>query len=83
MRDVGFGAEDLAQVNPLFVTYNGKGEVEGVKYDRLSVVFVNAFNEQQSQIENLQKLIEAQQQQINSLKKLVCASEPQAGVCQH
>ncbi|MGH9963092.1 MAG: tail fiber domain-containing protein, partial [Pyrinomonadaceae bacterium] len=45
--DVGFGAEDVAKVNPLFVTYNDKGQVEGVKYDRLSTVFVNAIKEQQ------------------------------------
>lgn len=51
MLDVGFGAEDVAKINPLFVTYNDKGEIEGVKYDRLSVVFVNGFKEQQAQIE--------------------------------
>ena len=83
IRDVGFGAEDVAKINPLFVTYNDKGEVEGVKYDRLSVVFVNAFNEQQSQIEKLQKLIESQQQQIDALKKLVCATNPDAAVCKN
>ena len=57
MHDLGFGAEDVAKIDPLLVTRNDKGEVEGVKYDRLSVVFVNAFKEQQAQIEAQQKQI--------------------------
>ena len=72
--DVGFGAEDVAKINPLFVTYNDQGEVEGVKYDRLSVVFVNALKEQQKQIE-------AQQRQIDALTRLVCLQNPKAEVC--
>jgi len=37
------------------VTHNEKGEIEGVKYDRVGVVLINAIREQQSQIEALQK----------------------------
>ena len=74
-RDIGFGAEDVAKINPLFVTFNDKGEVEGVKYDRLSVVFVNAFREQQTQIELLQL-------QIEQLKQLICLSRPGSDICQ-
>lgn len=72
--DIGFGAEDVAQISPLFVTFNEKGEIEGVKYDRLSVVFVNAFKEQQTQIER-------QQKQIDDLKILVCELKPEAAIC--
>jgi hypothetical protein len=67
-RDVGFGAEDVAKIDPLFVTYNDKGEVEGVKYDRLNAAFVNAFKEQQAQIER-------QQKQINELKQMLMAQQ--------
>lgn len=81
MRDVGFGAEDVAKVEPLFVTYNQKGEIEGVKYDRLSVLFVNAIKEQQSQIETQQKQIEHQQAEIDALKALVCNAIPTANGC--
>jgi hypothetical protein len=91
MKDVGFGAEDVARINPLFVTYNKAGEVEGVKYDRLSVAFVNAFKEQQAQIETQREQINRQQQQINELKEqqaqldalkaTVCALKPDAAVC--
>ena len=70
-RDVGFGAEDVANIDPLFVVYNEKGEIEGVKYDRLSVAFVNAFKEQQEQIQKQQVQIARQQQQIDALERIV------------
>ena len=71
---LGFGAEEVAAVEPLLVTYNEKGEVEGVKYDRLSAVFVNAFNEKQAQI--------MQQQEIALLKQWLCRTHPKATMCQ-
>lgn len=74
MKDIGFGAEDIAKIDPRFVTFNSKGEVEGVKYDRLATVFVNAFKEQQTQIEKLQK-------QIVALKRLSCSRNRRAAIC--
>jgi len=62
LRDIGFGAEQVNSIEPLLTTTNTKGEVEGVKYDRIGVVLVNAVNEQQAQIE-------AQQKQIDQLFK--------------
>lgn len=95
MKDVGFGAEDIAKIDPRFVTFNAAGEVEGVKYDRLSVAFVNALKEQQTEISELRAVsseqaekikdqsskIEAQQKQLDALKKLVCSQNPAAEVC--
>jgi hypothetical protein len=95
MKDIGFGAEDIAKIDPRFVTYNDKGEVEGVKYDRLTTVFVNAFREQQTdidsqksvirdqqrQIEDLNSKIKLQQSQIDALKRLVCAQNESAEIC--
>jgi hypothetical protein len=87
--DVGFAAEDVEKIDPRFVTYNQEGEVEGVKYDRLSVVFVNAFKEQQQQInaqrtllEQQQTLIKHQQRHIDALTKVICQLQPQAAICQ-
>ena len=54
-HDLGLVAEEVAGVEPLLVTHNDKGEIEGVKYDRIGVVLINAIREQQSQIEALQK----------------------------
>jgi hypothetical protein len=93
--DVGFGAEDVAKVEPLLTFNNNKGQIEGVKYDRMGVVFVNAIKEQQSQIEQQQAQSNAQQQQINNLnheieqlnaqvttlKKILCLDHPDASLC--
>jgi hypothetical protein len=74
MKDVGFGAEDIAKIDPRFVTYNDKNEVEGVKYDRLTTVLVNAIGEQQQQIERQQKTIDA-------LTKYICGKDANAPIC--
>jgi hypothetical protein len=55
LRDLGFGAEEVEKVDPLLVTYNKQGQVEGVKYDRINVALVNAVKEQQQEIESLRK----------------------------
>lgn len=95
MRDFGLGAEDVAAIEPLLVTYNKNGEVEGVKYDRIGVIAVNAIKEQQAEISELRAVsseqakkiedqnskIKDQQVQIDALKKLVCAQTPSAEIC--
>jgi hypothetical protein len=94
-NDIGFGAEEVEKVAPLFTFRNDKGEIEGVRYDRLSVLFVNAFKEQQTQIETQEQQIKrqqalmseqqaalaAQQKQLTAFKKLVCRSRRNARVC--
>jgi hypothetical protein len=64
MKDLGLGAEDVAAVEPLLVTYNAKGEVEGVKYDRVGVVLLNAVKEQQQIITAQQQRVEGQEEQL-------------------
>jgi hypothetical protein len=68
-RDVGLAAEDVAAVEPFFTFNNNKGDVEGVKYDRLSVVFINAFKEQQAQIQNQQQQIKEHERQFDSQQR--------------
>jgi hypothetical protein len=72
--DLGLAAEDVAAVEPLLVIHNDKGEVEGVKYDRINVLLINAIKEQQAQITQ-------QQADIVALKALVCADHPTATAC--
>ncbi len=95
-EDLGLVAEEVAAAEPLLVTRNDKGEVEGVKYDRVGVVLVNAVSEQQTQIETLEKKIDEQnelikkqeeafkkqQAELDALKKLVCSQNPAAAICQ-
>jgi hypothetical protein len=66
-HDLGFIAEEVAEVEPLLTFRNEKGEIEGVKYAQMSAVLVNAVKEQQAQIEQL--------------KNIVCADHPDAAVC--
>lgn len=80
-HDMGFGAEDVAAVEPLLVTRNPSGTVEGVKYDRVAVVLVNAVLEQQTQIERQQDEIKRLANQVQNLKQLICLSKPAAVVC--
>ncbi len=67
IKDLGLGAEDVAVIEPLLATYNEKGEVEGVKYDRLTLVLLNAMKEQQILIDNL--------------KRIVCETNPAEKIC--
>jgi hypothetical protein len=61
-NDLGFIAEEMEKVNPLFVSY-ARGRIEGVKYPQLTAVIVNAVKEQQTQTDR-------QQAEIESLKAL-------------
>jgi hypothetical protein len=79
--DLGLIAEEVNSIEPLLVTRNAKGQIEGVKYDRLSAVFINAFKEQQAQIQKQQEEIKLQQTEIQSLKLLVCRSHRRARIC--
>ena len=74
LRDIGFGAEEVEQIEPLLTTRNQQDEVEGVKYKQITAVLVNAVNEQQH-------IIEDQQAQIHELKKLVCLANREAEFC--
>src|SRR5262249_2968517 len=84
--DLGFGAEDIALIEPLLVTHNDKGEVEGVKYDRITAVLVNAIKEQQVQIQagedrqrEFAKEVARQQAVINRLEKVVAVRHSKGG----
>jgi hypothetical protein len=68
-RDLGLGAEDVAKVEPLLITHNDKGEIEGVRYDRLNVVLINAIKQQQQQIEMLRAENEALNLRLRSVER--------------
>ena len=67
MHDFGLVAEEVAEVEPLLVTHNKHGLIEGVKYERLGVVLINAIKEQQAQIEELRRAISTLEQQNKAL----------------
>jgi Chaperone of endosialidase len=61
-NDLGFIAEEVEKINPLFVSY-ARGQIEGVKYPQLTAVIVNAVKERQNQMDR-------QQMEIDSLTAL-------------
>lgn len=95
MSDMGLIAEEVANIEPLLVTYNDKGEVEGVKYDRIGVVLINAVREQQEQIEEQRRvidgltrsakehaaLINAQKAQLDALTEYLCRNDKPLPIC--
>ncbi len=91
LLDLGLVAEEVAEVEPLLTSTNAKGDVEGVKYDRIGVVLVNAVKEQQAQIETQTAQIEAQQvvidqltkkvAELDDLKAYICGQKPAAQIC--
>ena len=72
LRDVGFGAEDVAAIDPRLATFNDAGQVEGVKYDRLTTVLVNAVKE-------LEALVGTLKSDKDALKLRLAAIEARLG----
>ena len=93
--DLGLVADDVAEIDPLLITYDREGKIQGIKYDRIGVVLINAVKEQQAQISGQHKQISSQQSQIEAqdakikslemqveaFKALVCSQNPSAEVC--
>jgi hypothetical protein len=65
--DLGLVADEVAEVDPLLVTYQEDGQTIGVKYYQMSALLVKAVQEQQKQIE--------------ALKTLVCLKHPEMSLC--
>ncbi|HDP5874051.1 TPA: structural protein [Staphylococcus aureus] len=61
-RYVGLIAEEVENLGlKEFVTYDDKGEVEGIAYDRLWIHLIPVIKDQQLKIEKLEELINARQ----------------------
>ena len=56
-HDIGLGAEEVARVALSFTFTDSKGEIAGVKYERLNMLLINAVKEQQKEIDNLREQI--------------------------
>ncbi|MFN2576342.1 MAG: tail fiber domain-containing protein [Pyrinomonadaceae bacterium] len=69
--DIGLGAEDVAKIAPSLTFINSKGEAEGVKYERLNIVLINAIKEQQNQIETLKAMNATLNARLRSVEKVL------------
>jgi hypothetical protein len=63
-RDIGLAAEEVADVEPLFTFNNDDGQVEGIRYELLSVAVINALKEQQTTIEDQRERLQRQEERI-------------------
>jgi hypothetical protein len=67
--EVGFGAEDVAAVEPRLTYNNDDGAIEGVHYDLLTTVLVNSVKQQQAEIRQQRALIEEMQARLARLEQ--------------
>ena len=68
--DIGFVAEEVAELMPELITRNADGEVEGVRYERLTAVLVKAMQEQNRENDLLRAelaLLKTQAEQVQEL----------------
>ncbi len=65
MFDLGLVAEEVAEIEPLLVTYKNE-QVEGVKYDRIGVLLVNVVKEQAAELERQKEEVKGQKAEIES-----------------
>jgi hypothetical protein len=70
-HDLGLIAEEVALIEPLLITHNKSGQIEGVKYDQLNVVLINAVREQQEIINAQQKRVERQEERFELQEEIV------------
>jgi hypothetical protein len=68
-HEVGFGAEDIAAVEPRLTYNDDDGAIEGVHYELLTTVLVNAVKEQQAEIGQQRALIEDLQARLARLEQ--------------
>jgi hypothetical protein len=67
-RDLGLVAEEVAKVEPLLVTRNDKGEIVGVKYDRINVALINAIKELKAENDTLKQHLKQQEERLLRLE---------------
>jgi hypothetical protein len=68
-HEVGFGAEDIAAVEPRLTYNDDDGKIEGVQYQLLTTVLVNAVKQQQNEIKQQRGLIEQLESRLARLEQ--------------
>lgn len=78
--DLGLIAEDVAAIDPLLATQRN-GEIEGVKYDRIGVVLINAVKQQQEQIVRLERMVNEHGEHLEQMRRIICELKPEGKAC--
>lgn len=76
--DVGFVAEEVAKLDERLVTRNAQGEIEGVKYDRLTAVLAGAVQEMAAREELQQREIDRMREEMRELRALIDSAQRRA-----
>jgi Chaperone of endosialidase len=58
-KEIGFIAEEVQAIDPRLSTYDADGSLRGVEYSHMVALLTKAIQEQQAEIEELKKQIEA------------------------
>jgi trimeric autotransporter adhesin len=74
-HDLGFVAEEVEKVTPLLTTLNKDGQIEGVKYERITAILTKGMQEQQKQIADLKTQNAALEKKNSDLESRVSAIE--------
>jgi hypothetical protein len=71
-HDIGFVAEEVGAIVPEIVTWEEDGEwAQGLAYDRITALAVEAIKEQQGQIETLKQANDAMRMEIEEMRRLL------------
>jgi len=73
-RQVGFIAEDVAEVDKRLVSFQDDGQTRGVRYMQMAAVLTKAIQEEQKEIEK-------QQIEIRELRTALCSIRYVKGIC--
>jgi hypothetical protein len=76
--DIGFVAEEVAKLDERLVTRNDHGQIEGVKYDRLSAVLAGAVQELAARDSQQQADIDSLRAELAELRGLLQAGSAKA-----
>lgn len=73
--DLGLIAEEIAEIEPLLIVYNDKNEIEGIKYDRIIPILINALKRQENIIQSQAKSISDNQLNTERMEKRLAKIE--------
>ena len=77
--DIGFVAEEIADLLPELVTRNEQGQIEGIKYDRLTALLVQAMQQDRVRQRQTEALLAGLQADNQQLQEQIAALGRQAG----
>lgn len=66
-EDFGLIAEDVYQVFPELVYLNDKGQPEGVRYEKVAVVLLKAYQEKQKEIDELKAKLNSLESKLDTV----------------